>query len=287
MNVIQVIRKFKNNEACIKMLESIRWANGITCAYCNSDKVTVKKENNRSSRHQCHSCNKSFTVLVGTIFHKVRKLPEWFGVLAIMLNAQKSASTYQIARDIGMRQASVWDIMTKIRKAMESGESELLKGIVEMDETYVGGKSKGISKRGRGTDKTPVIGIVERGGKVVAKAMNKTRLTYKELSGFLETKVDLIKSHLMTDEYRGYAPISSIIEHSVINHSQTYVLGDVHTNTIEGFWSLLKRAWYGSHHHWSKENTYLYVAETCYKYNNRKNDNVFIDTLKRMIGKGL
>ena len=136
MNAIQAIKQFGNNDACIKLLESIRWKDGVRCVYCESTHTHKVKHKNRQDRNYCKCCKKHFTVLVGTIFHKARKLPEWFAILCIMLNAKKSASSYQIARDVGIRQASVWEIMTKIRKAMESGEEELLKGIVEMDETY-------------------------------------------------------------------------------------------------------------------------------------------------------
>lgn len=289
MTIVEIMKKYGNNELCIKLLEQIRWEEGIVCPYCGSHKISTKSEKNQMDRHQCQECNKSFTVLVGTIFHKARKLPEWFMILGLMLNAKKSKSSYEISRDIGMRQASVWDIMNKIRKAMETKESVLLKGIIEMDETYIGGKPRkgkdDNNKRGRGTKKSPVIGIVERDGEVRTEVMGKDdKMNYETLSTILKENVDLIESCLMTDEYRGYSPMSNIINHSVINHQLCYADGMVHTNTIEGFWSLIKRAWYGSHHHYSKTNTHLYVAETSYKYNNRKNGNVFIDMIKRMLG---
>ena len=289
MNIIELMRKYNTNHKCIELLESVRWSNGVTCAYCGSDKTSRKKEIIRQDRHQCSSCKKSFTVTVGTIFHKARKMPEWFLVLALMLNAKKSKSSHEISRDLGIRQATVWEIMNKIRQAMETGESKLLKGIVEMDETYIGGKPrhKGTSKRGRGTSKTAVVGIMERGGQVRTQVINKSqKMNFATLSGILHRNVDVIKSHLITDEYRGYSPMRNIVDHSVINHSVEYVNGDTHTNSIEGFWSLIKRAWFGSHHHYSREKTHLYVAETSYKYNNRDNKNLFIETIKRMTLQG-
>ena len=291
MTLIEIMKKYSTNKECLKLLENTRWAKKIQCPYCNSYKISKKSEKNRQDRYQCQECAKSFSVTVGTIFHKARKLSEWFMVLTLMLNAKKSLSSYQVARDLGIRQATAWNIMTKIRKAMGTKESKLLKGIVEMDETYIGGKprksndKKSDSKRGRGTNKTAVIGMVERNGDVKTEVVNKSdKLSFKTLSGILKRNVDVIKSHLITDEYRGYSPINSIVNHSVINHQLAYSNGMVHTNTIEGFWSLIKRAWYGSHHHYSKEKVHFYVAETSYKYNNRKNNNVFFDTIKRMLG---
>jgi len=285
--IIETIKKYSDNKACIKLLENARWSDGIICPYCKSNKISKKSEKNRTDRYQCQKCHKSFTVTVGTIFHSAKKLPEWFMILTLMLNAKKSLSTYQIARDLGMYQPTVYYITEKIRKAMKTGESELLKGIVEMDETYIGGKPRKRdkdNKRGRGTSKTSVVGIVERDGEVKTEVVNKSnKLSFSTLSGILKRNVDVIKSHLVTDEYRGYSPMGSIVNHSVINHQLAFGNGMVHTNTIEGFWSLIKRAWYGSHHHYSKERVHLYVAETAYKYNNRKNKNVFFDTIKKML----
>lgn len=286
MTIVEIMKEYGSNQLCIELLERVRWSDGIVCPYCGSHKISKKFEHDRSNRHQCQDCHKSFTVLVGTIFHKARKLPQWFMILGLMLNAKKSKSSYEIARDIGMRQASVWEIMNKIREAMETKESKLLKGIVEMDETYIGGRpnGNGSNKRGRGTDKTPVVGVMERNGEVRTEVIDKGKpMNFKMLSSILEKYVNVIESHLMTDEYRGYVPMNNIIGHSVINHQKEYVNGSIHTNSIEGFWSLIKRAWYGSHHHYNRNNTHLYVAETSYVYNNRDNKNLFMDTLSRMV----
>ena len=138
--IIEVIKKYNTNEKCIYYLEQARWKDGVCCSFCGSDKVCKKTEKNRANRHQCWNCKKSFSVTSGTIFDNARKLPEWFQILALMLNARKSLSSYQISRDLGLRQGTAWKIQNKIRKAMQTGESELLKGIIEMDETYIGGK---------------------------------------------------------------------------------------------------------------------------------------------------
>ena len=156
----------------------------------------------------------------------------------------------------------------------------LLQGIVEADETYVGGRPRrkradddNPNPRGRGTKKTPVIGAVERGGKVVAKVAND--LSGKGVMAFIKQTINPDGSLLVTDECKSYNAVRKTFRHAVVQHSETYVDGAIHTNTIEGVWSLLKRAWYGSHHHYTKQFMPLFVAETCYKYNNRNNDNMF------------
>ena len=158
-------------------------------------------------------------------------------------------------------------------------DSTLLQGIIEADEAYIGGKPRRRNKRkddkptkrGRGTKKTPVLGAVERGGNVQARVQ--TDLTGRGILGFLKRKINPEDSKLITDEYSAYRAIRPYMPHEVINYQREYVRGDVHTNTIEGFWSLLKRAWYGTHHHYAKKFTPLYVIEACWKYNHRNTEN--------------
>ncbi len=157
----------------------------------------------------------------------------------------------------------------------------VLQGIIEADETYIGGKprkenkkeDRKPAKRGRGTSKTAVIGAVERGGQVVAEVAK--GLTGRAILEFIRRVVNIKESELMTDEYHAYNALSDQLKHHVINHQEQYADGDTHTNTIEGFWSLLKRAWYGQHHHYSVGYTPLYVAERCYVYNNRHRETLF------------
>lgn len=164
----------------------------------------------------------------------------------------------------------------QIRKAMtQTDHRNLLTGIVEMDETYVGGKPRKGSggdkpKRGRGTKKVPVIGAVERGGRVRAKAVKKDKMKGKNLRAFVKETVDTTNSHVMTDEYKGYLGMSKIVPHSVIKHQKWYVDGSTHTNTIESFWALLKRGMFGQFHSVSKKHLQRYVDEFCYRYNLRE-----------------
>lgn len=295
MNILELLQSFQTQEQAIEHLENVRWRGRPVCPYCNSERVGRHASSDRENqRWQCRACTRAFAVTVGTIFHGTHvPLKNWFLVLALMVNAKKSASACQIARDVGMRRPTVWSMMHRLRAAMEADtqESRLLHGIVEADETYVGGKPrKGNrrdddkpNKRGRGTKKAAVIGVVERGGRVVAKAAEAADLSAKGLAKFISKHVDKATSLLMTDEYAGYRVISRAMRHAAVNHSVEYANGNVHTNTIEGVWSLVKRAWYGQHHHYSRKYMPLYIAEACFKYNTRKNDHAFGSALSLMV----
>lgn len=290
MNLIQIFQRFPDHEACIEHLETVRWGDDPFCPYCGSLDVAQKDERGRMGRWNCHDCKSSFNVLSGTIFQKTKiPLQKWFLAIALILNAKKSLSSWQLARDLDMNQKSAWYLAIRLRRAMASKEGPLLQGIVEADECYVGGKPrKGNkrgggkpNKRGRGTRKMPVIGAVERHGNVVAKPVSKVSGT--TLSAFIHRNVDLPASLLITDEFAGYQKMSGKMRHAVIKHAKWYVDGIVHTNTMEGFWALLKRAWYGQHHHYSRDHAHLYIAEACYKYNIRKDTNPFGDFLRLAI----
>lgn len=290
MNLPQIFRQFPDQEACIEHLENLRYKHEEYCPHCGSVNVSRKCDGDRVGRWNCHDCKSSFNVLSGTIMEKTRvPLQKWFLAIGLMVNAKKSLSSLQLARDLELTQPTAWFMQKRIRAEMASKQSGIeLQGIVEADETYVGGKPRkgnnrdddgnGKNPRGRGTSKTPVIGAVERGGKVVAKVA--TDLSGKGVLQFIRETVEPAGSLLITDEFKSYNGVKREYNHAVINHSIQYADGDTHTNTIEGYWSLLKRAWYGSHHHYSKQHTPLYVAESAWKYNHRKDENAFGTFLK-------
>ena len=163
----------------------------------------------------------------------------------------------------------------KIRAGMKENNGDLLSGIVEADECYIGGKPRKGNKRdddtpnprGRGTKKMPIIGIAERGGRVVSEVADK--VNGKAISEFINRNVSLADSLLMTDEFKGYNTMTGQMPHAVINHSYSYSDGLTHTNTIEGFWATVKRAWFGQHYHYTRKFAPAYITEACYKYNNR------------------
>ena len=281
MDLIKVFQRYPDHESCIEHLERVRWGDTAACPLCGSVTVGRKADGDRVGRWNCHGCKSSFNVLSGTIFQKTKiELQKWFLAISLVLNAKKSLSSYQLARDLDLNQKTAWYMAMRIREAMVD-EEVLLSGIVEADEAYIGGKPRKPNKReddrqnprGRGTDKLPIIGAVERGGKVVAKPSLK--VDTKALTSFLNEVVDADASLLVTDTWAGYSRMRQYMRHVTVDHSKQYADGLVHTNTIEGFWSLLKRAWYGTHHHFSNGYSIAYVIETCFKYNARGRKDVF------------
>ncbi len=285
MNLIEVMERYPDQESCIDHLERIRWRGTPVCPHCGCIEVVRKKEDGvgRVGRFHCSACKASFKVTCGTVFHGTKiELQKWFLAISLILNAKKGLSSHQLARDLDLNQKTAWYILTRIRAEMaDKVNSIMLKGIIEADETYIGGKPRKENKkedrepapRGRGTSKTAVIGAVARGGQVVAEVAK--GLTGRDILEFIRRVVNVKESELMTDEYHAYNALSRDMKHEVINHQEQYVDGDKHTNTIEGFWSLLKKAYYGSHHHYSTGYTPLYVAERCYVYNNRHRETIF------------
>ena len=280
MDLIKVFQRFPDHESCIEHLERVRWGDTPACPHCGALSVARKAENDRIGRWNCRECKSSFNVLSGTIFQKTKiDLQKWFLAISLNLNAKKSLSSHQLARDLDLNHKTAWYMGMRIRRAMVD-EGTLLSGIVEADEAYVGGKPRKPNRRdddkpstrGRGTDKLPIIGAVERGGRVVAKPSLKVDVV--ALTSFLNETVDKA-SLLMTDAWGGYRQMNRHMRHVTVDHSKQYVDGLVHTNTIEGFWALLKRAWYGTHHHYTDKHSIAYVVESCYKYNARNSENVF------------
>ena len=289
MNIIQIFQQFPTQKDCIAHLERARWGETPKCPYCQSERTT-----RNAGRHYCYNCKTSFSVTVGTIFHRTHlPLQKWFLAIALMLNAKKGISALQLSRDIEVNKNTGWRINMQIRKAMtQRDQRDLLTGVVEMDETWIGGKPrKGKNddqppKRGRGTKKPPVIGAVERGGKVRAKATHKEKMKGRHLRAFVRENINVGTAHLITDEYKGYLGMARLLPHSVIRHSSWYVDGDIHTNTIEGFWALLKRGMFGQFHSVSRKHLQRYVDEFCYRYNLRRTegDVAFDLTVDRALG---
>lgn len=290
MDLIALLDRFPDQLACITHLEDLRWNGKPRCPYCHSRDVKRKKENNLVGRWNCHECKSSFNVLSGTIFEKTKvPLQKWFAAIGLVVNAKKSISSHQLARDLSLTPPTAWYLLHRIRKAMGKRDT-LLKGIVEADETYVGGLTRKENKKenrkprpgGRGTRKTAVLGVVERGGEV--RTMMAKRVDGETLARFIRSTVTPEGTTLMTDEFGGYNEVEPLYAHKVINHSQRYVDGDIFTNTVEGFWSLVKRAWFGTHHHYTKKYMPLYLNEASWKYNRRKDPNAFDTILRGLFG---
>ena len=285
MNLITIFHRFPDQESCIEHLERVRFGDEPYCPHCGSVKVGRKADGFRVGRWNCHDCHGSFNVMSGTVMQKTKvPLQKWFLAFGLMINAKKSLSSHQMARDLDLNQKTALFMQERIRAAMATEESGLLHGIVEADETYIGGKPRKGNKRnddtpaprGRGTSKVPVIGAVERGGRVVAQAADQPGdLTGRGILRFVRENIDPAGSVLITDEYAAYNAVNPIMQRAVIKHAERYADGETHTNTIEGFWSLVKRAWFGSHHKYSRGRLPLFIAESCWKYNHRNDERAF------------
>jgi transposase-like protein len=286
MDTISVFQKFKTEKQAVKHLEKIRWGKKSICPYCGV--VGATKVKNTIKYHHCGACNKQFSVTVSTIFHDTKlPLQKWLVAIAIISNAKKGISSRELARQLKVNKDTAWRIQMQIREAMQDKEQkELFSGIIEVDECYIGGKKKKgdkkkddddnfTNKRGRGTDKQGVIGAIDRESKKVI-AQKQDKFTFAELKAFLIQNADFEKITLYTDDFTGYKPFKKIVSHAVINHSKReYSKNGIHTNTIEGFWGIFKRAIVGSYHKLSTKHLDAYIQECCFKYNNRNNANTF------------
>lgn len=264
MNIRTVYEKWPTEADCIAHIERVRWHGKPACPYCKSARTTPMP---KESRHHCNSCNTTFSVTVDTIFHHTHlDLQIWFLAISLVLNAKKGISARQLARDLKVNKNTAWFMGMRIRNAMFE-QGELLRGIVEMDECYIGGKPRkgsGPHKRGRGTSKAPVVGVLERGGNVIARPVDKAKLNSKSLAKFVRDNIDVADAILITDEYSGYIKIRSFMRHAVINHQVAYVDGEIHTNSIESFWGLLKRGITGQYHRVTLRHLHQYITEFCY-----------------------
>lgn len=285
MNIIQIYKRFPTQNDCIEYLEKVKWQGTPQCPYCKSDNSTPMP---KEKRYHCNNCNTSYSVTVGTIFHKTHlDLQKWFLGISLILNAKKGISARQLARDLEVNKNTGWYMAMRIRKAMFE-DRDLLQGIVEMDETFIGGKPRRgtgeTHKRGRGTKKVPVVGMVERDGNIKAVMVYKGGLTSKRLSSLVREKIDTEKSTIITDEFKGYLGLAKFSKHEVVNHQTWYVDGYKHTNNIESFWSLLKRGIIGQYHKVSVKHLPKYINEFCYRHNYRKHNDLFGLTLQRALG---
>jgi transposase-like protein len=280
MTVAQFDKLFPDDNACKVYLVARRWPNGVRCPRCNGEKVYELKT--MPFKWECMECGKStsyrFSVLVGTIFENTNvSLRTWFKVVYLMLTSKKGIAALQVHRMFGFGSYSTAHYMChRIRAGLAKPEFRKLMGIVEVDGTYIGGKNKNRhwDKRTPGTGgdgKNTVVGAVERKGNVVARVIDNTDTA--TLNSFIREAISEKVSLIATDDHPGYRKLK---KHGIVQHSAgQYVNGAVHTQTIDGFWSLLKRGIMGSFHKVSRKYLPLYVAEFEWRYNNRDNKDIF------------
>ncbi len=298
MNLVEVIREFKTDEECRKYLEFLRWPDGIRCNRCSSSNirrlsVEVKigrKGHKRTELREvieCKICEYQFTVTAGTIFHDSHlPLTKWFLVVALMCESKKGISANQIKRALGCQYRTAWYLCHRIRKAMESGDLFTGKlgsdgGIVESDETYIGGKFDRRRKRAR-YEKPAVMGMLERQGRIKVKMI--PTASRKVLLDNLQAYVSEDVKYVATDELKAYKSLGKMFPHQSVNHGTLeWVRGDVHTNGIESFWSLFKRGLIGTYHQVSTKHLSRYLSESEYRFNRRKEHNLFSQTLGHLL----
>ncbi len=286
MTIPQWEALFPTDDACKAYLAARRWPNGVRCPRCGSE--NVYELTTRPFHWECPDCRKGgayrFSVLVETIFEDTKiGLRQWFKVIYLMLTSKKGISALQVQRIMGFGSYHTAHYMChRVRSGLIDPNFRKLMGIVEADETFVGGKAKnrhkdrrgGPGRGGMGSGKTPIGGAVERQGRVVARVLNNVRAD--TLTSFVREAVSTKVSLLVTDEWVGYNRVHEEFPTEIIRHTHGgYVVGAVHTNTIEGFWSLIKRGIVGAFHNVSRKYLPLYVAEFEFRYNNRQNPDIF------------
>ena len=280
MNLMKLFDKFDTDEKCRDYLESLRWPSGIACLRCGDMDV---KEIGTRSQWWCPSCDYHFSVTAGTIMHRSHlPLRKWFAAIYLMCESKKGMSANQLKRTLGTTYRTAWHLCHRIREAMGNDpfSGPTLVGVVEVDETMVGGKSTGENWR---DNKHWVAGAIERGGRVrMERIPNVKRDT---LHDFIQRTVTDDAEAIYTDDLKSYIGIGDEdTRHETVNHSaEEWVIGDVHTNSIEGVWSLFKRSIVGTFHKMSAKHMDRYLEELEWRFNNRNNPHIFRDTLRRIV----
>jgi hypothetical protein len=285
LTIAQFETMFPDEAACCAYLVGRRWPQGVRCPRCGAE---VNRQVSTMPFHwQCKECAPEttyrFSHIAGTIFENTNKpLRDWFRVIHMMLTSKKGMSALQIYRMMGFGSyKTAWYMCHRVRAAVADQDFDKLGGIVEVDETFIGGKVKNRHKNDRdgtpvptGSGKAIVVGAVSRKGNVVARVIQNVKRS--TLEGFVREAVSDRVSVLVTDHWVGYKHLGKKFPHAVIDHaSGAYVVGAIHTNTIEGFWSLIKREAVGTFHKINKKYLPLYVPEFQFRYNNRENADIF------------
>lgn len=322
MNLIQINETFPTEQHCVEHLEMVRWGGTPKCAYCDSDRLGKRQKDNRFT---CKDCRKTSGVSVGTAMQGTRvPYKTWFMAFAIVSDAKKGLSAMQLQRNLGLSYPTAWAMYHKMRDLMASANAEMqpLEDVVEMDETFVGGKPRrpniirlgktdraelntAISearadgfdfdplkgnpakpdlntKRGRGSQKKIPIVGIVQRDGSVIAEVMQT-LTHKNLKAMVERHVNTEEALLITDAYKGYSRFDRVIEHIMLDHKAAYSYNGVNTNSIESFWAIVKRGLIGQYHQVSPKHLPRYVSEFVFKYNNRNEDDMFETLVKNSV----
>lgn len=317
MDIIQISDQFPTELSCVEYLESLRWGAMQKCAFCDSQNLFARTTD---YRRRCKECLKTSSVTTNTLIHDSRvPIKKWLYAVSIIIGAKKGLSAMQLHRNLKVSYPTAFAMYHKIRETMMDANTKVdkLDGIVEMDETFIGGRprkqsdytiiaekreeldaklkeytDKGFdftpkgrnqskvqpkAKRGRGTKNIPVVGIVERSGNVVAEVMQ--TLSFANLKAMVKKHVKTKSSVLVTDSYAGYNRMKEIIDHVKIDHHKIYGYKGINSNSIESFWAIVERGIMGQYHSVSPKKLPNYVAEFVYKYNHRKDVSIMFEQI--------
>ncbi len=288
INLMDLMARFHSEEKCRTLLEELRWPKGIVCPHCQGKTISRIYKRNQL---ECDKCRYQFSVTSDTIFHDTHlPLTKWFAAIYLTVEAKKGVSANEMKRVLGISYKTAWYLNHRIRAAMTEQDAPKLRGTVEVDETYVGGRRIGAGKGvGVRKDKAIVIGVVQRGGKIRLQVVRNT--TRKTLHRFIKKHTAPDTEFIITDDFPSYHGVGDEdIHHFSVNHAKRewilpskLVKGGIHTNGIESVWSLLKRSITGTYHKLSVKHLDAYLDELEWRFNNRDNPYLFRDTLMKLL----
>lgn len=297
--LLGAITYFSDIDVATQFVASLRWPDGITCPHCEQKNVAYV-----ASRRiwQCKECRKQFSVKVGSIFEdSAIQLSKWLPAMWMLVNCKNGVSSYELARSLGVTQKSAWFMLARLRLAIQAKSFNKIDGDVEVDETYIGGKSRNMHvakrkrvgmQRGRSmAGKVAVMALLERHGKDGISQV-RTEILAGRKSGSLQSQVRkhvAEGSNVYTDAFYSYRGLQGDFQHGFVDHAETYVDGQIHTNSCENFWSLLKRALKGTYVSVEPFHLFRYLDEQVYRFNSRKlSDGVrFLQACSQVFGKRL
>jgi transposase-like protein len=294
--LLQAVRFFSDPDVCLSFLASIRWPDGrVACPTCGSQSVTFLRNQRRWKCYERHP-RAQFSIKVGTIFEDSPiPLEKWLPAVWMLVNDKNGISSYEVSRALAVTQKTAWFMMHRIRLALEDGSLVKLRGRVEADETFIGGRVKNMhitkrrrvqaSRRGGAYSKAIVMGLLERNTKKVRMAIIETTDSLS-LQRVIRQNVET-GSEVMTDAWRGYRGLSADFIHQYVDHMKEYVRGHIHTNGLENFWTLLKRAIKGTYVAVEPYHLHRYVEEQAFRFNERvgKDADRFLIALHGIVGR--